>query len=155
MVAHAFRISSACCRGSSLTVLRTNRAALPAQSHQAKCCSNRRSASGSTSAAPPQTSQRHWPLPWHCPQIPTTTPAKHLPPKPLQAGHEMVLWPWHLGHRMFVGIARPLSSNCRLVAYVSEGRAGFMLLGELAALLIAGFSVAFIGWAVLRLTSEK
>jgi hypothetical protein len=30
-----------------------------------------------------------------------------------------------------------------------------MLLGELAALLIAGFSVAFIGWAVLRLTLEK
>src|SRR6516165_4312723 len=82
-------------------------------SHRLECCSevNRWRVSGSSSASPPQTSQRRWPLPWHCPQIPTTTPAKQLPPEPLQTGHVMVLWPWHLGHRVLVGIARPPSSN--------------------------------------------
>ena len=38
-------------------------------------------------------------------------PAKDLPPTPLQAGHAIVLWPWHLGHSVLVGIARPPSSN--------------------------------------------
>ena len=37
------------------------------------------------------------------------TPAKDLPPTPLQAGHAIVLWPWHLGHSVLVGIARPPS----------------------------------------------
>jgi len=61
----------------------------------AECCSavSRGSVSGSTSAAPPQTSQRHWPLPWHLPQIPMMTPAKDLPPEPLQLGQAIVLWP--------------------------------------------------------------
>jgi hypothetical protein len=59
----------------------------------------------------PQTSQRHWQLAWHCPQMPMMTPAKDLPPKPLQAGQAIALWPWHLGHKVLVGIARPLSSN--------------------------------------------
>ena len=43
--------------------------------------------------------------------MPTITPAKDLPPKPLQAGQAIVLCPWHLGHKVLVGIARPLSSN--------------------------------------------
>jgi hypothetical protein len=35
------------------------------------------------------------------------------------------------------------------------GSGHLMTVGELAELLIAGLSVAFIGWAVVRLTSGK
>ena len=42
-------------------------------------------------------------------------PTTDLVPEPTQAGQEVVLWPWHLGHKIFVGIffyiARPLTSN--------------------------------------------
>jgi hypothetical protein len=73
---------------------------------------NRWKVSGSTSAAPPHTSQRRRPLPWHCSQAPRMTPAKDLPPEPPQTGQEMVLWPWHLGHKILVGIARPHVRPC-------------------------------------------
>ena len=45
---------------------------------QAACCSKRLAVSGSTSAAPPQTSQRYRPLPWHFAQIPMMMPEKDL-----------------------------------------------------------------------------
>jgi hypothetical protein len=44
---------------------------------------------------------------WDLPQIPVVMPAKAVLPEPLHAEHTTVLWPWHLGHNVLVGIARP------------------------------------------------
>jgi phenol 2-monooxygenase len=46
-----------------------------------------------TSPRPPQTSQRHWPVPLHSLQSPLGMPAINVSPLPRQAGQELVLWP--------------------------------------------------------------
>ena len=63
---------------------------------------------GSTSPAPPQTSQRRWPVPLHSLQMPIVMPTRDFLPVPRHATQEVVLWPWHLGHNVFVGISPPV-----------------------------------------------
>jgi hypothetical protein len=60
---------------------------------------------GSTWPAPPQTSQARRPVPPHSLQSSTPISPVNFLPVPLHARHEVVLWPWHLGHNVF-GIAR-------------------------------------------------
>src|SRR4029077_168501 len=68
---------------------------------------------GSTSPAPPQTSPRRWPVPLHSLQMPIVMPTRDFLPVPRHATQEVVLWPWHLGHNVFVGISPPLGIYLR------------------------------------------
>ncbi len=81
---------------------------------------------GSTSPAPPQTSQRRWPVPLHSLQMPIGMPKRDFLPVPRHATQEVVLWPWHLGHKVFVGISPPcvLSSLQKVRQLGDVGRDG-------------------------------
>ena len=56
---------------------------------------------GSTSPAPLQTSQGRWPVPPHSSQSYGPISPMYFLPVQLHARHEVVLWPWHLGHTVF------------------------------------------------------
>ena len=55
--------------------------------------------------------QRHWPVPLHSLQLPIAMPAIDRLPLPPQRVQQVVLWPWHLGHRNLFGI-RCLTQSC-------------------------------------------
>src|SRR6516164_10878181 len=67
--------------------------------------SERRGWTASISPVPPQTSQRHWPVPLHSLQLPIAMPAIDRLPLPLQRAQQVILWPWHLGHKNLLGIS--------------------------------------------------
>jgi len=58
----------------------------------------------SISPIPPQTVQRRWPVPLHSLQWPVVLPAMDRLPVPRQTLQDVVLWPWHLGHKNLFGI---------------------------------------------------
>jgi hypothetical protein len=46
-------------------------------------------------------------------QMPIVMPTRDFLPVPRHATQEVVLWPWHLGHNVFVGISPPLGIYLR------------------------------------------
>src|SRR6516225_6691987 len=57
---------------------------------------------------PPQTSQRHWPVPLHSLHLPIVMPAIDCLPLPPQRVQQVILWPCHLGHKNLFRYQQPL-----------------------------------------------
>ncbi len=60
---------------------------------------------GSTSPVPPHTSQRRCPVPLHSLQLPSVIPTIDFLPVPRHETQDVVLCPWHLGHKILFGMA--------------------------------------------------
>jgi hypothetical protein len=65
-------------------------------------------------------SQRRWPVPLHSLQMPIVMPTRDFLPVARHATQEVVLWPWHLGHNVFVGISPPVLGSGNAVGLVAD-----------------------------------